>query len=85
MEKNIRILRFRGEIMASSHFHEILQRGTSDFPISYYFVNENSPRYHMQTHWHKDIEVIRVLSGRLNVHAEDNADEILEILKPYII
>ena len=58
--------------MASSHFHEILQRGTSDFPISYYFVNENSPRYHMQTHWHKDIEVIRVLSGRLNVHAEDN-------------
>ena len=55
--------------MALLHFHEILQRGTSDFPISYYFVNQNSPRYHMQTHWHKDIEVIRVLSGSLKVTA----------------
>ncbi len=59
--------------MPLSHFHEILQRGTSDFPISYYFVNENSPRYHMQTHWHKDIEVIQVISGRLNVTAGDNS------------
>lgn len=59
--------------MASKYFHEILQRGTSDFPISYYFVNQNHPRYHMQTHWHKDIEVILVLSGTLKVHVGDNS------------
>lgn len=64
--------------MALSHFHEILKRGTSDFPISYYFVNENSPRYHMQTHWHKDIEVIHVLSGSLKVIAGDQSFNLNE-------
>ena len=57
--------------MAASHFHEILQRGTSDFPIDYYFVNQNSPRYNMQTHWHKDIEIIQVISGKLKINAGD--------------
>ncbi len=59
--------------MALSYFHEILQRGTLDFPISYYFVNQNNPRYYMQTHWHKDIEIIQVLSGKLKVNAGDDS------------
>ncbi len=45
---------------------EIEQRGTSDFPVEYYFVTEKHPRYHMQMHWHKDIELMRVTRGRLD-------------------
>ena len=57
--------------MKLSLLHEMTSRGTSDFPIEYYKVNKNHPRYHMQTHWHKDIELIRVTSGSLDVQIGD--------------
>ena len=49
--------------MKYSYFHEDTLRGTADFPLEFYQLCESSPRYHMQTHWHKDIEIIRVLKG----------------------
>ncbi len=51
--------------MNSLIYQEVAQRGTSDFPIEYYSVTEKHPRYHMQLHWHKDIELMRVTKGRL--------------------
>ncbi len=52
--------------MNSLILQEIEQRGTSDFPVEYYSVTDKHPRYHMQMHWHKDIELMRVTKGRLN-------------------
>ena len=51
--------------MNSLILQEVTQRGTSDFPVEYYSLTKKHPRYQMQTHWHKDIELIRVTKGRL--------------------
>lgn len=59
--------------MNSLIYQEITQRGTSDFPIEYYSVTEKHPRYYMQMHWHKDIELIRVTKGRLECVIGDRA------------
>lgn len=47
--------------MKFSDFHEIEQRGTLNFPVSYYHISETTPRYIMVPHWHKDFEIIRVI------------------------
>ena len=52
-------------------FNEIKQHGTEDFPYQLYKVDKNHPRYIMATHWHSSIELIRVLSGELQVTLED--------------
>ncbi|MBQ7036803.1 MAG: AraC family transcriptional regulator [Clostridia bacterium] len=53
-------------------YNEILERGTADFPASYYFVDKGHPRYEMSAHWHSEIEFIRVLSGELTVKLNTN-------------
>ena len=57
--------------MKISAWHENTQRGTSDFPVDYYKIDENHPRYHMRTHWHKDIELLRVTKGHLEAQIGD--------------
>ena len=49
------------------NFHESTKRGTPDFPIEYYRLTRFHPRYVMQAHWHKDIEIIFVSEGELKV------------------
>ena len=58
--------------MKYSYFHEDTLRGTADFPLEFYHLSENSPRYIMQTHWHKDIEIIRVLQGVFEAQVGDS-------------
>ncbi len=36
------------------------QHNTADFPLAYYYVDEQHPRYHMPMHWHKETELIQV-------------------------
>lgn len=48
-------------------FNELKQRGTADFPIELYKIDENHAQYEMTSHWHKENELIRVRSGRLSV------------------
>lgn len=62
--------------MKISVWHENTQRGTSDFPIDYYKINEPHPRYHMRTHWHKDIEIIRITRGTLCATIDDTAHSL---------
>ncbi len=47
--------------------YEKAQRGTPDFPISYYYVDKESPVYVMSAHWHNEFEIIRVISGDFEV------------------
>ena len=34
-------------------YHEQIPHRTGDFPLDYYYVDENFPRYRMTMHWHK--------------------------------
>lgn len=48
-------------------YKENIIRGSTGFPIGYYHLTPTHPRYYMQPHWHNEYEIIRVLSGTLNV------------------
>ena len=48
-------------------YNEIKQRGTLEFPIELYHIDKNHPKYEMASHWHSEIELIRILEGTLNV------------------
>ena len=53
-------------------YNEIAQRGTKDFPIAYFLVDENHSRYKMAAHWHSEIEIIRILKGEFCVSLNKN-------------
>ena len=50
--------------MRSLRDHESLQRGSPDFPLENYFIDRNHPRYEMPYHWHAEMELLHVISGR---------------------
>ncbi len=54
-------------------YNELLQRGTMDFPIELYEIDEHHPRYEMVSHWHTELEMIHILEGELNVRLNNNA------------
>lgn len=49
--------------MKHSDFIENKQRGSRDLPIQLYRLDSNHPEYIMQLHWHREFEIIRVISG----------------------
>ena len=54
--------------MSSAHYinyYEEKKRGTDSFPIEFYHLTEQHPRYEMELHWHVDFEFIRVTDGNL--------------------
>ena len=53
--------------MKNSEFLEKKQHGSPEFPIQYYYVKSGHPQYVMPPHWHKEFEIIRVLSGDFRV------------------
>ena len=48
------------------------RHGTPDFPIEYYYLEENTPRYVMPAHWHTDIEIIRVKKGSFKAYLNNS-------------
>ena len=48
-------------------YNELKPRGTADFPVEYFYIAGEHPRYQMSAHWHGEVELIRVLSGELSV------------------
>lgn len=53
-------------------YHEQRLHRTGDFPLAFYHVDKKFVRYHMATHWHKETEIIRILSGRLKIYVDDS-------------
>ena len=43
------------------------QHGTLEFPVEYYYVDGQHPRYQMPFHWHNEWEILRVLDGTLQI------------------
>ncbi len=48
-------------------YNEILTRGTRELPMELYEITSDHPRYEMAHHWHTEFEIIRIISGKLNV------------------
>lgn len=53
--------------MKFTELKERKMRGSPDFPMAYYFVDENHPQYVMPLHWHREFEIIRVKTGSLRL------------------
>ena len=51
--------------MKRMDFIEKKRHGTPEFPIEFYHLSADHPRYIMNAHWHKEFELIRVLEGSL--------------------
>lgn len=62
--------------MKFSDYREQKRHGTPDFPLEYYFVDENHPQYVMSLHWHSEFEVLRVRSGRLALYLNDSLHDL---------
>ena len=52
-------------------YREQRPRGTPEFPVAYYFVDEKHPRYQMPAHFHDEWELVRVVSGRLTMWQDE--------------
>ncbi len=48
-------------------FNELRERGTADFPIELYCVDNEYSRYEMVSHWHNEFEIIRIIEGELKI------------------
>ena len=56
-------------------YHEQKQHGTTDFPVAYYYVDQEHPQYNMPFHWHKEWEIIHILKGDLILFADEKEYE----------
>ena len=54
------------------NYREERNHGTIDFPIEFYHVTPNHPRYDMSYHWHIESELIRILKGKLLMSIGEN-------------
>lgn len=62
--------------MQYSDLIEKRRHGTPYFPVQYYYIDKTHPRYIMPLHWHKEFEMIRVVSGRLTVYLNNTSYEM---------
>lgn len=51
-------------------YNEGKQHGTTEFPVAYYYINKEHPRYNMPFHWHKEWEIVRILQGEFTLYAD---------------
>lgn len=54
--------------MRYQELNEKKAHGSAEFPIEYYKVDPQHPRYVMDAHWHTEIEVLRVEHGQFDLY-----------------
>lgn len=59
--------------MKNQKYREQRRHGRPDFPVQYYHIEPDHPRYEMSLHWHAELEVVRVLSGTLTLYLNNEA------------
>ena len=64
--------------MSYIDYIEKINHGIAAFPIQYYYVDKTHPRYVMNAHWHREFEIIRVLSGEFTVYLNNTAHNLVE-------
>ena len=58
--------------MSYPELMEQRRHGSPGFPVQYYFVDSSHPRYAMTLHWHKEFEILRVLSGSFDAYIDND-------------
>jgi len=58
-------------------YEENRQHGTEEFPVEFYSVNEQHPRYNMPYHWHKEAELLHIIHGEFHLSL-DGSEIILK-------
>ena len=48
-------------------YNEGKRHGTEEFPVAYYYIDEEHLSYNMPFHWHREWEIIRILQGSLQL------------------
>ena len=54
--------------MNFSEYSEEKRHGIRSFPLEYYHLSEGDPRYVMRPHWHREFEILRVISGEFRIY-----------------
>lgn len=49
-------------------YNEKKQHGSREFPIQIYCVNKHHTNYIMPLHWHKELEMIKIITGKLELY-----------------
>ncbi len=49
------------------NYEEHRRHGTDEFPLEFYAVDEQHPRYNMPYHWHRETELLYVLQGEFSL------------------
>lgn len=52
-------------------YNEKKSHGTQDFPLEFYHVDQEHPRYEMPFHWHRELEIIHILRGRFTAYLNE--------------
>ena len=58
------------------YYFENIRRGSYQFPIEFYHVTEEHPRYIMPYHWHPELEIIVVHQGKLTTSVDNKRYEL---------
>ena len=59
--------------MKNQSYREQRRHGRPDFPVQYYRIERDHPRYEMSLHWHSEFEIVRVLTGELYLYLNNEA------------
>ena len=62
--------------MKYADYREKRQHGSADFPLQYYYVDKLHPQYVMPLHWHREMELLRVISGELTLYINNEVFEL---------
>lgn len=57
-----------GGILKYIEYSEKKKHGKYDFPLQYYYVNDKHEQYVMPLHWHRELELIRVRTGKIKIY-----------------
>lgn len=56
--------------MLGLDYNERVTHEMQNIPLSFYHVDEKHPAYHAPLHWHRQSEIVRVLSGKLKMYLD---------------
>lgn len=59
--------------MKNQNYREQRRHGRPDFPVQYYHIDRDHPRYEMSLHWHTEWEIVRVIGGELRLYLNNEA------------
>lgn len=57
-------------------YNEQIQHRTGEYPLAFYPIDEHHPRYQMRMHWHRETELVRVVSGVLHLYVDNESMDV---------